>query len=153
MFARKYNNNSNLFTHAQIRPTWFLKFFLTASWSGGTLPQKVCGSFAFSSVWKPRKFKSPGWLYKQFRRSHHEPPLSLTNSLKMYHVSILIVKRARNLKTIPASWPTDVAILLNWLTTFGIKVVSRIYDFIVKRHDIFHNSNVFKVCEYALEHI
>ena len=74
VFAGKYNNNSNLFTHAQIQPTWFLKFFLTASWSGGTLPQKVCGSFAFSSVWKPRKFKLPGWLYEEFRRSHHEPP-------------------------------------------------------------------------------
>ena len=52
----------------------FWNFFLTASWSGGTLPQKVCGSFAFSSVWKPRKFKLPGWLYEEFRRSHHEPP-------------------------------------------------------------------------------
>ena len=71
------------------------------------------------SVWKLlRKFKLPGWLYEQFSRSHHEPLLSLTNSLKMYHVSILIAKRARNLKTIPASWPTDVAILLNWLTTW-----------------------------------
>ena len=92
--------------------------FLTASWSGGTLPLEDCGSFAFSSVWKPRKFKLPGWLYKQFSRSHHEPVLRLTNSLKMYHVSILIAKRVRNLKTIPASWPTDVAILLNWLTTW-----------------------------------
>ena len=27
MFARKYNNDSNLFTHAQIRPTLFLKNF------------------------------------------------------------------------------------------------------------------------------
>ena len=35
----------------------------------------------------------------------------------------------------------------------GIKGVSRIYNFIVKRHDICHNSNVFKVCESAQEHI
>ena len=94
------------------------EIFLTASWSGGTLPLKDCGWLAFSLEWKPRKFKLPGWLYEQFSRSHHEPLLSLKNSLKMYHVSILIVKRARNLKTIPASWPTDVAILLNWLTTW-----------------------------------
>ena len=96
----------------------FWNFFNGIVWSGGTLPLKDCGSLAFSSVWKPRKFKLPGWLYEQFRRSHHEPLLSLTNSLKMYHVSLLIAKRARNLKTIPASWPTDVAILLNWLTTW-----------------------------------
>ena len=97
----------------------FWNFFngIVVRWYSSTERLRIA-RFQLSSVWKPRKFKLPGWLYEQFRRSHHEPLLSLTNSLKMYHVSILIVKRARNLKTIPASWPTDVAILLNWLTTW-----------------------------------
>ena len=107
VFTRKYNNDSNLFTHAQIRPTLFLKIFndiVVRCYSSTKRLLIACVS------WKPRKFKLPGWLYEQFWRSE---PVRLTNSLKMYHASsTLIAKRARNLRSILASWPTDVAILL-----------------------------------------
>ena len=106
MFARKYNNDSNLFIHAQIRPTLFLKIFneiVVRCYSSTERLLIACVS------WKPRKFKLPGWLYEQFWRSE---PVRLTNSMKRYHASTLIAKRARNLRSILASWPTDVAILL-----------------------------------------
>ena len=66
MFARKYNNDSNLFTHAQIRQTLFLKIFndiVVRCYSSTERLPIACVS------WKPRKFKLPGWHYEQFWRS------------------------------------------------------------------------------------
>ena len=66
MFARKYNNGSNLFTHAQIRPTLFLKIFndiVVRCYSSTERLRIACVS------WKLRKVKLPGWLYEQFRGS------------------------------------------------------------------------------------
>ena len=87
---------------------------------------------------KLRKVKLPGWLYEQFRRSG--PLLSLTNSLKMYHASTLIAKRARNLKAILASPRLDQPKWRYYNRWVGST------SFIVKRHDIFHKI-VFKVCD------
>ena len=88
--------------------------------------------------WKLRKVKLPGWLYEQFRRSG--PLLSLTNSLKMYHASTLIAKRARNLKAILASPRLDQPTGRYYSRCVGST------SFIVKRQDIFHKI-VFKVCD------
>ena len=118
MFARKYNNDSNLFTHAQIRPTLFLKIFndiVVSCYSSTERLRIACAS------WKLRKVKLPGWLYEQFRRSGSL--LSLTNSLKMYHASTeLGTSRLSLLFHVLTNRRGDITI--RW--GLGIKVVSRI---------------------------
>ena len=118
MFARKYNNDSNLFTHAQIRPTLFLKIFndiVVSCYSSTERLRIACVS------WKLRKVKLPGWLYEQFRRSGSL--LSLTNSLKMYHASTeLGTSRLSLLFHVLTNRRGDITI--GW--GLGIKVVSRI---------------------------
>ena len=49
MLTKTYNNDSNLFTHAQIRPTLFLKIFNDIVVS--PLPLNDCGSLAFHENW------------------------------------------------------------------------------------------------------
>ena len=76
MFARKCNDDSNLFTHAQIQPTLLLKIFndiVVRCYSSTERLLIACVS------WKLRKFKLPEWINEQFWRSELA---RLTNSLK-----------------------------------------------------------------------
>ena len=93
-----YNNDSNLFTHAQIKSTLFLKILndiVVRCYSSTERWRIACVS------WNWGKSSCQDDFMDNLEDLNNL--LSPTNSLKMYHGPTLIAKRALNLKAILAS--------------------------------------------------